>query len=81
MTLISFAIALSCIVVVYAKVEKDSICFPFEDCKKKEEMHSWFHPYFENEPHAPCLNKSIREYVDDKYLVSFGCKNVILKQK
>ena len=69
MTLISFAILLFPIVIVSAKVEQDSICFPYEECKNKEDMHKWFHPYFENEPHAPCLNKSIREFVDDTYLV------------
>ena len=76
MTLISFAILLCSIVVASAKVLPDSICFPYPDCKQKEEMDSWFHPYYENEPHAPCLNNTIREYVDDTKLVNFEFENI-----
>ena len=72
--LFSFVIGLCSIVMTFGwghwTWEQDSLCFHFEDCKRKEELPVWFHPLFENEPHAPCLNESIRPYVDDENLVS-----------
>ena len=70
--LISVAIGLCLIVNAFPQDEWESLCFHFEDCKKMEELPAYFHPLFENEPHAPCLNESIRPYVIpyDEYLVS-----------
>ena len=47
-------------------------CLADDQCKTKDELNSMFHYLFENEPHAPCLNESIRPYVKvgDTRLVS-----------
>ena len=77
--LISVTIGLCSIVMAFAQDEWESLCFHFEDCKRKEELPALFHPLFENEPHAPCLNVSIREYIGGESLVSLKFENLILK--
>ena len=65
-----FSIVMFAIHLTLGIEDRETTCLVPDQCKTKDELDNMFHYLFENEPHAPCLNESIRPYVNDERLVS-----------